>query len=80
MFKYKGVRCPYCDKEFTESDHIVFCPDCGAPYHKECVKESGGCVLTLLHEKGEHGSRPVSKPTKKNTTAPPSNGAAAAAL
>lgn len=58
MFKYKGVRCPYCDKEFQESDHIVFCPDCGAPYHKECVKQSGGCVLTLLHEKGEQWQPP----------------------
>lgn len=58
MFKYKGVHCPYCNKEFTESDQIVICPDCGAPYHKECAKESGGCVLTLLHEKGEQWQPP----------------------
>lgn len=58
MFKYKGVRCPYCGREFNESDQIVICPECGAPYHKECVKESGGCVLTLLHEKGEQWQPP----------------------
>ncbi len=58
MFKYKGVHCPYCNKEFTESDQIVICPECGAPYHKECVNESGGCILTSLHEKGEQWQPP----------------------
>ena len=53
MFKYKGIKCPVCEKEFTENDNIAVCPDCGAPYHKECVKETG-CILKDLHEKGEN--------------------------
>ncbi len=52
MFKYKGIKCPVCEKEFTEKDEIAVCPECGAPYHKDCVKETG-CILTELHEKGE---------------------------
>lgn len=52
MFKYKGIKCPVCNKEFTENDEIAVCPECGAPYHKECVKETG-CIHTELHEKGE---------------------------
>ena len=51
MLKYKGIKCPACEKEFTETDDIVVCPECGAPYHKECAKN--GCILTKLHEKGE---------------------------
>ena len=58
MFKYKGVHCPYCDKELKESDQIVICPDCGAPYHKECAKEIGECLLKELHEKGEQWQPP----------------------
>lgn len=53
MFKYKGVACPYCHKEFQPTDEILICPDCGAPYHRACVQQSGGCILTDLHEKGE---------------------------
>lgn len=64
MFKYKGVDCPYCHKEFQPTDDIVICPECGAPYHRECVRESGGCVLTELHEKGESWKAP--EPPKEN--------------
>lgn len=65
MFKYKGVSCPYCHKEFQPTDEIVICPDCGAPYHKACVRESGGCVLTELHEKGEQW-QPPKQPASEN--------------
>ena len=65
MFKYKGIDCPYCHKEFQPTDEIVICPDCGAPYHKECVRQSGGCVLTDLHEKGEMWEAPK-RPTSED--------------
>lgn len=26
---YKGIKCPVCDKPFTENDDIVVCPVCG---------------------------------------------------
>ena len=29
MFKYQGVHCPHCGKEFKETDQILICPDCG---------------------------------------------------
>ena len=58
MFKYKGIQCPYCHKEFEPTDEILICPDCGAPYHRDCVRQSGGCVLTDLHEKGESWQPP----------------------
>lgn len=49
---YKGIKCPVCDKPFTESDDIVVCPKCGAPYHRECYAEQGECIFTELHESG----------------------------
>ncbi|MBR6789684.1 MAG: zinc ribbon domain-containing protein [Oscillospiraceae bacterium] len=65
MLKYKGVDCPYCHKEFQPTDEILICPECGAPYHRECVRESGGCVLTELHERGEQWEAPK-RPTEED--------------
>ena len=58
MFKYKGVHCPHCGKEFKETDQILICPDCGAPYHKACIQELGQCQFQELHAKGESWQPP----------------------
>ncbi len=52
MTKYQGCKCPICQKEFTEQDDIVVCPDCGTPYHRDCWKEHGGCVFADRHGTG----------------------------
>ena len=52
MADYKGKKCLICDKEFSEGDDIVVCPDCGTPYHRECYLEKGECINYELHEKG----------------------------
>lgn len=52
MSKYIGSTCICCGKRFAEGDDIVVCPDCGTPYHRECYKEKGSCVNTVLHDKG----------------------------
>ncbi|MCI8601552.1 MAG: DUF2628 domain-containing protein [Oscillospiraceae bacterium] len=75
MFKYQGAHCPYCKKELTPNDEILICPECGAPYHRECVKESGGCVLTDLHEKGEMWQPPAAA-SHASSEAPPFDGMA----
>lgn len=49
---YKGIKCPVCEKPFTENDDIVVCPICGAPYHRACYAEKGACIFTELHENG----------------------------
>ncbi len=58
MFKYKGVHCPHCGKEFKENDQILICPDCGAPYHRGCIEELGQCMFQDLHAKGESWQPP----------------------
>ena len=59
--KYIGASCPICKKEFTESDDIVVCPDCGAPYHRSCIHTVGGCILEDLHREHKSWEPPKSQ-------------------
>ncbi len=36
--------CPVCGQEFSSSDDIVVCPDCGTPHHRACWAQNGGCA------------------------------------
>ena len=33
-----------CGKPLTLQDDIVVCPDCGAPYHRDCYEKLGRCI------------------------------------
>lgn len=46
---YTGLKCPVCGKAFTADDDIVVCPQCGAPYHRECYAKEGKCVYSESH-------------------------------
>ncbi len=59
MLKYQGVNCPVCGRPLEEHDDIVVCPQCGAPYHRECYREVGECIFQDLHEKGEDWAPPA---------------------
>ena len=41
MPKYYGCPCEGCGKPLTLQDDIVVCPDCGAPYHRDCYEKLG---------------------------------------
>lgn len=49
MANYEGESCAKCGKKFQASDDIVVCPDCGAPYHRACMKELEHCVYYEKH-------------------------------
>ncbi len=49
---YIGYDCPVCKKPFAEGDDIVVCPVCGAPHHRACYQQKGGCGLEENHAKG----------------------------
>lgn len=49
MNKFEGQKCQMCEKEFKEGELIVVCPECGAPYHKECFKNNNQCIFTEKH-------------------------------
>ncbi|WBY63307.1 MAG: Zinc-ribbon-2 domain-containing protein [Thermocaproicibacter melissae] len=46
---FTGMKCPICEKPFSAGDDIVVCPQCGAPYHRECYKKVGQCIYTDRH-------------------------------
>ena len=52
MSNYTGCKCPVCQQPFTETDDIVVCPECGAPYHRACYQKQGGCVYEFKHGTG----------------------------
>lgn len=62
MSNYIGVRCPVCNKKFTQTDDIVVCPICGAPHHRECYAEKGACAFVSDHISGKEWSAPPPEP------------------
>lgn len=61
MFFYKGLSCPHCNTSFTENDDVVACPICGAPHHRDCWTENGGCSCAEDHGTDKQWSRETAK-------------------
>jgi predicted amidophosphoribosyltransferase len=59
MSNYIGVRCPVCNKKFTEADDIVVCPVCGAPHHRSCYAEKNQCAFVEDHLSGKEWHDPA---------------------
>lgn len=59
MLDYTGVKCPVCETPFRKDDDIVVCPECGAPYHRECYHQAGKCIFDDLHEEGREWQPPA---------------------
>lgn len=66
MLDFTGIECPVCKKAFTESDDVVVCPTCGAPYHRQCYVETGHCIFEENHKTGKNWQAP-----KKDTSQSP---------
>ncbi len=47
-----GKKCCKCKNILHADDDIVICPDCGAPYHRECYINEGKCVFKKEHKNG----------------------------
>lgn len=45
----ESKTCQFCHGILFEEDDVVVCPDCGAPYHRECFEKIGKCVYTDVH-------------------------------
>ncbi len=45
----KGEKCAVCSAYLFEEDDIVYCPECGAPHHRDCYNSYGKCGLSQLH-------------------------------
>ncbi len=38
-----GKICSICQTAIVAGEHILYCPDCKLPFHKECWAENRGC-------------------------------------
>ncbi len=47
--KIDGEKCAVCKAYLFQDDDIVYCPECGAPHHRECYNSLGHCGLQELH-------------------------------
>lgn len=62
---YVGLKCPVCGKTFSADDDIVVCPQCGAPYHRECYAHVGKCIYS-----DQHGTPDAWKPPQQGEQQP----------
>ena len=42
--KTAGQKCAICQTSIIAGEHIVYCPHCSLPFHKECWDDNGGCA------------------------------------
>ena len=47
-------RCIICGDRFDGDDEKIYCPDCGAPMHKDCYEIEGSCPNTTGHKDAEN--------------------------
>lgn len=60
-----GEKCSVCHAYLFEEDDIVYCPECGAPHHRECYNSLGHCGLEQFHGTDEQYQRPEPKTEEK---------------
>ncbi len=41
--------CAFCHAYLFAEDDVVYCPECGAPHHRECYNKLNKCALEELH-------------------------------
>lgn len=65
-----GKTCEACHAYLFEDDDIVVCPDCGAPYHRDCYAALGRCALADRHGTPDaYHAAPSSPDAEKHTCA-----------
>lgn len=47
--QFKNEKCAACGMKFFDDEDIVVCPECGAPYHRECWDRIGTCIHSAEH-------------------------------
>ncbi len=65
--KTAGKVCTICQSPVIAGEHIVYCPDCGLPFHKACWRENRGCSA--------YGCQSAPQTVKPGPEAEPATGA-----
>lgn len=58
-------KCAVCKAYLFEDDDVVYCPECGAPHHRECYLALGHCGLAQFHGTENQYKKPESTETEK---------------
>lgn len=51
-------KCVFCGAYLFPEDDVVYCPECGAPHHRECYLKLGECALKQKHGTDEEYKNP----------------------
>ena len=43
------IACSVCHAYLFPEDDVVYCPECGAPHHRDCYNSIGHCALEEFH-------------------------------
>ncbi len=49
MSEEQQISCALCHAYLFPEDDVVYCPECGAPHHRECYNSINKCALEQLH-------------------------------
>lgn len=60
-----GEKCALCQAYLFEEDDIVYCPECGAPHHRDCYMHTGHCALAEYHGTNKQYQRPQEQSVQK---------------
>lgn len=58
-----GEKCAVCKAYLFAEDDVVYCPECGAPHHRDCYSSIGHCALEEFH--GTENQYKKSEPVKE---------------
>lgn len=57
-----GEKCVFCKAYLFPEDDVVYCPECGAPHHRECYNQNGSCALKEFHGTENQYKKPENQP------------------
>jgi len=67
----EGQKCPVCGAYLFDNDDLVFCPECGAPHHRDCYEVLGHCAYKDKHGTPEGYKPPQAEEEKTTATDEP---------
>lgn len=67
----EGQKCPVCGSYIFDNDDLVFCPECGAPHHRDCYEAIGHCAYKDKHGTSEGYNPPKQKKEDVASDEPP---------
>ena len=54
----ENQKCVVCNAYLFPEDDVVYCPECGAPHHKDCYNTVGKCGLEEFHGTAKEYKKP----------------------